>query len=148
MHASFSMRGKSYKMIQRRSSSRINDENFLLVLKKMSHNHFEGERTQKWPQEKYILKFSWIMPQDEQNKFSKIILFFCLCWNVGIVQSQNAYITKDRKSPSRVMNSWHWKKLEFKRLRNSNCIFVKSLQCYFAYANLFLASHLSSSWMM
>ena len=76
MHASFSMRGKSYKMIQRRSSSRINDENFLLVLKKMSHNHFEGERTQKWPQEKYILKFSWIMPQDEQNKFSKIILFF------------------------------------------------------------------------
>ena len=38
------------------------------------------------------------MAQDEQNKFSKIILFFCLCWNVGIVQSQNAYITKDRKS--------------------------------------------------
>ena len=32
MHASFSMRGKSYKMIQ--SSSRINDENFLLVVKK------------------------------------------------------------------------------------------------------------------
>ena len=45
MHASFSMRGKSYKMIQ--SSSRINDENFLLVVKKMSHNHFEGERTHK-----------------------------------------------------------------------------------------------------
>ena len=131
MHASFSMRGKSYKMIQ--SSSRINDENFLWVVKKMSHNHFEGERTQKWPQEKYILEFSWII---------LVVEFMVECRNFISLVTKCVH-TKDL-NPT-LADSWHWKKLEFKRLRNSNCIFVKSLQCYFAYANLFLASHL---WMM
>ena len=32
--------------------------------------------------------------------------------------------------------------------KNLNCIFLNSLQSYFAYANLFLASHLGVRWMM